>query len=304
MARVSWSGVFSALATPYAPSGKIEWGQLRELVDLLIEEGVAGLVVAGSTGEYYSQSTPERLELFENVKKHIGNKVRLIAGTSALSQMETLELTAKARDLGFDGCMVLPPVYCLPSAPETRRYFEQVAGVGLPVMVYNNPARVGVGLSATQTAELAKITNVVAYKESARDLYAIAETYYATRGELVHFVGLEPYAGALLSRGASGIVSTISNLCAREVVNCYNAFRANDADGLARNQQVIDQLYHLLSRSGLSNFAFVKTAMAAVGRPGGMTRAPHIMGSDEQAKQIGDAIAEIYERAGLHSRRR
>jgi 4-hydroxy-tetrahydrodipicolinate synthase len=296
--------VFSALATPYASSGEIDWGQLRELIDLLIEEGVSGLVVAGSTGEYYSLSSGERLDLFRNVKKHVGGKISLIAGTSALSQNETLELTRQAKSLGFDGCMVLPPVYCLPSAPETRHYFERVAELGLPVMIYNNPTRVGVGLSPSQTAELAKIPNIAAYKESARDLYAIAETYYATRDDLVHFAGLEPYAGALLSRGASGIVSTISNLCAREVVNYYTAFREQDAKALSANQQVIDQLYHLLARSGLSNFAFVKTAMAAIGRPGGSTRAPHIMGSAEQARQIGDAVARIYERAGLRPRRK
>jgi len=304
MARVPWSGVFSALATPYAPSGSIEWGQLRELIDLLIEEGVAGLVVAGSTGEYYSQSASERLELFRSVKEHVGDKVKLIAGTSALSQTETLDLTMQAKSLGFDGCMILPPVYCLPTAPETRRYFEEVAAIGLPVMIYNNPARVGVGLSPSQTAELAKIPNVAAYKESARDLYAITETYYATREELAHFAGLEPYAGALLSRGASGIVSTISNVCAREVVNYYRAFREKDADALSRNQQVIDQLYHLLAKSGLSNFAFVKTAMASIGRPGGVTRAPHIMGNAEQARQIGAAIAKIYESARLPLRRK
>jgi 4-hydroxy-tetrahydrodipicolinate synthase len=304
MARVSWKGVFSALATPYTPSGEIEWSQLRELMDLLIEEGVSGFAVAGSTGEYYSQSSNERLDLFRNVKQHVGDKIKLIAGTSALSHVETLELTSQAKNIGFDGCMVLPPVYCLPSARETHHYFEQVAGIGLPVMIYNNPARVGVGLSPSQTAELAKIPNIAAYKESARDLYAIAETYYATRADLAHFAGLEPYAGALLSRGGSGIVSTISNLCAREVVNYYKAFGERDADGLSRNQQVIDQLYHLLARSGLSNFAFVKTAMAAIGRPGGLTRAPHIMGSAQQAKQIAEAIIQIYEGAGIPFRRK
>jgi 4-hydroxy-tetrahydrodipicolinate synthase len=304
MQKVSWRGVFTALATPYSRAGEIEWGQLRELIDLLIDEGVNGFVVAGSTGEYYSQSSTERKELFRNVKKHVGERVKLVAGTSSINYTETLELTSEAKNVGFSGCMVLPPVYCLPSPAETQRYFEQVAEIGLPIMIYNNPARVGVGLSPAQTVELAKIPNVVAYKESARDLYAIAETYYATRDSIAHFAGLEPYASALLSRGASGIVSTISNLCAREVVNYYKAFRENDADAVSRNQQVIDQLYHLLSHSGLSSFAFVKTAMSAIGRPGGVTRAPHLMGSAEQAKQLGDAVAGIYERAGLPLKRR
>ncbi|WP_250517923.1 dihydrodipicolinate synthase family protein [Caballeronia sp. INDeC2] len=299
MQGTKWSGVFTALATPYSSNGDIEWGQLRELIDLLLVDGVNGFVVAGSTGEYYSQSADERKELFRNVKKHVGERATLIAGTSSLSATETFALTQEAKQIGFDGCMVLPPVYCLPTFAETRRYFEQVAAIGLPIMIYNNPARVGVGLSPAQTAELASIPNVAAYKESARDLYAIAETYYATRDRLAHFAGLEPYASALLSRGASGIVSTISNLCAREVVNYYKAFRANDAEAVSRNQQVIDQLYHLLAHSGLSSFAFVKTAMSTLGRPGGVTRAPHIMGSDEQTPQIGEAVRQIYARAGI-----
>ncbi len=303
MPAVSWNGVFSALATPFSASGGIDFGQLRALIDLLADEGVAGLVVAGSTGEYYSQSVAERLELFAAVKKHVGSRLTLVAGTSALSHSDTRELTRQAKEIGYAGCMVLPPVYCLPTATETQRYFEDVASFGLPIMVYNNPARVGVGLSPAQTVELAKIPGVVAYKESARDLYAIAETYYATRDRLAHFVGLEPYASALLTRGARGIVSTISNLCAREVVNYFKAFHAKDAEALARNQQVIDQAYHLLSRSGLSNFAFVKTAMSAVGRPGGATRAPHIMGSPEQARQIGEALARIYDNAGIPLKR-
>lgn len=299
MKSVAWSGVFSAIVTPYEPDGRIAWDQLQALIDRLANEGVSGLVVTGSTGEFYSQSASERIELFQFVKRHAGEGLTLIAGTSSLSALETLSLTRAAKEIGFDGCMVLPPVYCLPTPAETLAYFEQIAAIGLPVMIYNNPPRVGISLSPALTAELASIPNIAAYKESARDLYAIAETYYATRDRLVHFAGLEPYASALMSRGASGIVSTISNVCATEVVNCYKAFRAGDADALARNQQVIDQLYHLLARSGLSNFAFVKTAMAALGRPGGMTRAPHRMGDAAQVEAIGRAVAKIYEQAGI-----
>jgi 4-hydroxy-tetrahydrodipicolinate synthase len=293
-ASIAWSGVFSALATPFAPDGSVDRAQLEALIDLLILEGVTGFVVAGSTGEYYSQSKQERIALFESVKRHVAGRVRLIAGTSALARNETLELTRAARDIGFDGCMVLPPVYCLPTPKEVLAYFGEIDELGLPIMVYNNPARVGVGISPSLASSLAGLDNVVAYKESARDLYVVAETYYATAGRLRHFVGLEPYASALLSRGAVGIVSTISNVAAREVVACFKAFHANDAVALSRNQKVIDQLYHLLSQSGLSNFAFVKSAMAGLGRPGGDCRLPHHMADGSQLANIKNAVKRIY----------
>lgn len=299
MTDVTWSGVFPALATPFAPDGSVDQAALTSLVDLLLGEGVSGLVVGGSTGEYYSMTAEERLALFETVHRHVAGRVTLIAGTSSINHAETLSLTEAAKGIGYAGCMVLPPVYSLPTPAETVKVFEEVAGIGLPVMIYNNPARVGVALAPALTAQLAGIPNVVAYKESARDLYAVAEAYYATRDKLAHFAGLEPYGSALLSRGAKGIVSTISNVCARQVVDYYNAFKAGDLDALSRNQQVIDEIYHLLARSGLSNFAFVKSAMAALGRPGGVTRAPHRMADAAQISDIGTKIEAIYARAGV-----
>lgn len=299
MVDVAWSGVFPALATPFAGDGRVDQGLLTSLIDRLLGEGVSGLVVGGSTGEYYSMTAEERLALFEAVSGHVSGRVPLIAGTSSINHAETLSLTQAAKAIGYDGCMVLPPVYSLPTPAETVKVFEEVAAIGLPVMIYNNPARVGVLLAPALTAQLAKIPNVVAYKESARDLYAVAEAYYATRDRLAHFAGLEPYGSALLSRGAKGIVSTISNVCARQVVDYYDAFRAGDLEALSRNQQVIDELYHLLARSGLSNFAFVKSAMAALGRPGGVTRAPHRMADATQISSIGKDIAGIYARAGV-----
>lgn len=299
MARVQWSGVLPALATPFTKNGSVDKAQLKELIDLLISEGVSGFVVSGSTGEYYSMSAAERVDLFESVAKHASGRVTLIAGTSSTNHADTLELTRTAKKIGFDGCMILPPVYCLPTPSEIVSAFQQVAEIGLPIMVYNNPARVGVALTTALTIQLTGIEGVVAYKESAKDLYPVTELYYATRDKIAHFAGLEPYASALLSRGGKGIVSTISNVCAREVVNYYKAFRANDADALSRNQQVIDEMYHLLARSGLSNFAFVKSAMAALGRPGGATRLPHRMADQAQIDKIGQDIEHVYARAGI-----
>lgn len=299
MTRVDWAGVFPALATPFKVDGAVDREALRSLVDLLLSEGVSGFVVGGSTGEYYSQSQAERIEVLEEVARHAGGRCTLVAGTSALSQEDTLALTRTAKDIGYVGCMILPPVYCLPTPAETLAYFREVGEVGLPIMLYNNPARVGVAVSPALAKSLSEIDMVAAYKESARDLYVVAETYYATRDKLAHFAGLEPYASALLSRGASGIVSTISNVCAREVVALYQAYRRGDADAVSRNQLVIDQLYHLLGRSGLSNFAFVKSAMAGLGRPGGVTRKPHTMGDAAQTAKIRDEVRAIYAAAGI-----
>jgi len=299
MSKIGWRGVFPALATPFTGDGAVDKPAQAALIELLLGEGVSGFVVGGSTGEYYSMGVEERIGVFRDVQQVVAGRGVLIAGTSSTNHSETLHLTRVAADLGYDGCMVLPPVYSLPTPVEILKAFGEVAAIGLPVMIYNNPARVGVGLAPALTARLAEIPNVVAYKESARDLYAVAEVCYATGDDLALFAGLEPYGAALLSRGGAGIVSTISNVCGRQVVDYYNAFTAGELETAARNQRVIDEMYHLLARSGLANFAFVKSAMAALGRPGGVTRAPHIMGDESAIAQIAKEIEGIYSRAGF-----
>lgn len=298
MSKNDWGGVLTAAITPFDSDGRVDEPALRAHLDRMLAAGVAGFVISGSTGEYYSMTGAERKALFALVAEGYGERALLIAGTSSLNHDETLDLTRHAKEVGFDGCMLLPPVYCLPTPAEIRAAVAEVAEIGLPVMLYNNPARVGVGLSPALTAELAAIPNVVAYKESARDLYAVAETYYATRDKLRHFAGLEPYLSSLLGRGASGSVSTISNICAAEVVATYDAYRAGDLEQMSRNQQIIDQLYHLMARSGLSNFAFVKAGMAALGLNGGTVRRPHIGADAGKIAEIGEGIRAIYATAG------
>lgn len=296
---INWTGVFPALVTPFSRDGQLDKSKLAHLVDLVVSEGVSGIVVGGSTGEYYSMTVPERLELFTAVKDLVPESCVLIAGTSSINHVETIELTGEAKQIGYDGCMVLPPVYSLPTPTEILKAFEEVASVGLPVMVYNNPARAGVGLNPGLVQKLAQMENIVAYKESSRDLYVISEIFHTTRDQVALFAGLEPYGSALLSRGAVGIVSTISNVCAREVVAYYQAYKNNDQATLSQMQQIIDEIYHLIPRVGMSNYAFVKSAMTALGRPSGVPRRPHYLADDALIEKIGKEIRDIYARAGV-----
>src|SRR5690606_1248025 len=122
--------------------------------------------------------------------------VPIIAGTSCIGTRDTLRLTEQAQQQGVDGILLLPPAFCMPTAREIVGYYKDVAAVGLPVMAYNNPARTGVNLGAQLAAELADIPNVVAFKETQKDIYAFSETLRLLNGKLDIFVGLEPYASA------------------------------------------------------------------------------------------------------------
>ena len=291
--RTNWKGVFPPLVTPFTADGAFCEATTRRLVDLLIEEGVHGLIAAGSTGEWFSLDDAERVRLFEVVKDQAGDRVWVLGGTSAIATHQAVALTRAAKDIGLDGAMVLPPPYAMPSRREIIAHFEAIAGVGLPIMLYNNPPRTGINIDPAMGAALAEFDTVVAFKDSTKDLYQMGETIYALSDRIAMFAGLEPYIMANMHRGAVGTVSMIANVCAPDVVEYYEHAAAGRWDACARAQRVVDECYHLLAQVGAPNYAFVKEAMAALGRPGGHARGPYLAMEPDQRRRMVAGLAEI-----------
>ena len=291
--RCDWKGVFPAAVTPFTRQGAVDEESLRLLIDLFILEGVQGLVAVGSTGEWFSLNDEERRHVFRIFHEQVAGRVPVIGGTSAIGTRETVELTEAARDIGLDGCLVLPPPYAMPSSSEVVAHLHEVADVGLPVMLYNNPPRTGINIDCAMLNNLVDHPNIVAFKDSTKDLYQMSESIYAVRDRVACFAGLEPYGGGCFSRGAVGIVSTISNICAPDVVAYYHHLSSGRFEKAAHHEEVIDRLYHLLANSGAANYVFVKEVMALLGRPGGAPRKPYRSLDDTTRERIRVGLKHI-----------
>ena len=291
--RCDWQGVYPASVTPFTEDGALDEQATRDLIEVFLAEGVHGFIAVGSTGEWFSLSDQERVRVFEIYKEQVKGRVPVVAGTSAIGTRETVALTQAAKDLGLDGCMVLPPPYAMPSRDDVLGHYAEVAKVGLPIMIYNNPPRTGINVDAAMAADLAKLPEVVAFKDSTKDLYQMSEAIYAVDDRLACFAGLEPYGLANFSRGAVGIVSTISNVCAADVVEYCEHLLAGRYDQIARSQRTIDECYHLLAAAGAPNYVFVKEAMAILGRPGGFARLPYRPVSEAVREKIRAGLARI-----------
>ena len=163
--RTDWSGTFVPVVTPFTQSGELDEPSVRRILDLLIEEGVDGIVVAASTGEWFALSNDERIRLFEIAADQVRGRATLLAGTSAIATRDAVVLTEAARVLGLDGALILPPPYVLPSERETIAFFAAIAEVGLPLMLYNNPSRTQVNLNARLLGKLMEFDAVVALKD-------------------------------------------------------------------------------------------------------------------------------------------
>ncbi|HET6520523.1 MAG TPA: dihydrodipicolinate synthase family protein [Geminicoccaceae bacterium] len=291
--RTDWRGVFAVAATPFTRDGDIDEGAFRALTDTLVADGVEGVVVAGSTGEWYSMRDDERRRLFEVARGQVGGRARVIAGTSAIATRDAVALTRTAKDLGCDGAMVLAPPYALPNERELLGHFEAVAAVGLPLMVYNNPGRTQVNLTAGLIEKLCAFDSVVALKDSSKDLYQLAETLRTAGDRLAVFCGLEPYLLPMVQRGAVGVVSMSVNILGRDAVTFSDHLAAGRFAEARPLEAVIDRLYEAFYVGGYGAYVVLKECMNLGGRPAGWPRRPHLPMDDEGRRRLAGILAVI-----------
>ena len=300
--RTDWKGVFPPVVTPFTDDGTIDEAAFRKVIEAQIEDGAHGIIVAGSTGEWFSLADDERIRLFEVACEQVAGRRPLLAGTAAIGTGHAVALTRAAKRIGCDGCMVLPPPYALPTRREVVAHYAAIAGVGLPVMLYNNPNRTQVDLVASIVEELAGFDTVVAIKDSSKDLFQKTETLNRVKDRLAVFTGMEPYGMTMIQRGAVGIVAMIANVCCADVVAYYEHAAAGRWDEGLRHQEVIDAVFGIISRHGLGNYPTIKAMMKVLGLPGGHARRPYLPPDDAVLARIGGELADIPFAAGRGGR--
>ena len=136
------NGIYTPVVTPFRKNFEIDFGSLEEILKFLLKKKIHGIVVGGTTGEYFSLSFQERIQLFEFVKKIVGNKCQLIAGTTAINANEAIELSLIAKYLGYKCILLGSPPYSQPTQEESAQFFLNIAKkVQIPIMIYNFPEK-------------------------------------------------------------------------------------------------------------------------------------------------------------------
>lgn len=291
--KTDWTGVFVVSVTPFDAEGRIDEPQFRRLMDRFVADGVQGVIVAGSTGEWYTLSNDERVRLFDIARDQLKGRAKLVAGTAAIATRDAVYLTREAQRLGCDGAMVLAPPYALPNERELLGHFQAIADVGLPIMAYNNPGRTQVTMTAPLVEKLAAMPSVVALKDSSKDLYELARTIRVVGDRLAVFCGLEPYALAMIGRGAVGTVSMATNILGRPAVRFFEDAAAGRMAEARRMELVMDRLYEAFYIGGYGAYVVIKACMNLVGRPGGLPRLPHLPVDEPGLARLRQILQEI-----------
>lgn len=264
----------AATITPFNEDGSVNYAVAEELAAHLVAKGNDALVVCGTTGESPTLSWSEQYELFLVVKKAVGGKAKIIAGTGSNSTEEAIAGTQKAAKIGLDGSLQVVPYYNKPPQEGLYYHFQAIARAcpDLSLMLYNIPGRTGVNLLPETVAKLAEIENIVAIKEASGNLEQACEIRRLTPKSFAIYSGDDFLTLPLLTVGGTGVVSVASHLVGEEIQQMIRAFESGD-NHLAREIQLkLFPLFRILFCA--TNPIPIKTALRLQGWQVGGLRSP------------------------------
>ena len=287
-------GTIPPLVTPFSDDGSLNEPMLRKIINYVLDAGVHGVFIAGSTGESYALDAKERIRAFEIAIEEVNGRVPVYAGTAHITTAETVRLTAAAESVGADAVSIVTPFFITPNDQELYQHYKTVAeSTRLPILLYNNPGRTGVHISIETIKALSKIENIVGMKDSSGDMTYINEVIRNTDENFHFFCGRDTLIFSSLVSGGSGAVPASANIAPRLIVELYNQFKQGNLEA-AREAQFT--LAPLRMAFNLGSFPVVlKEGMQMIGLEVGRTRPPiQPMSSDKR-----DTLKSILKNMGL-----
>ena len=220
---MNFDGIFTPAITPLTCDGQIDHPAFAEVLEYLIESRVHGIIIGGSTGEYYAHTTAERVELAKRAKDVIKGRLPLVVGTGGIRTEDSVYFAEKAKEIEADALLVGSPPYALPTQKEIATHVLAVdKAAGLPIMLYNYPARMGVSMGDEFFAAVAQCKNIVAIKESSGEMNRLHRLAHS-HPELQISCGWDDQALEFFAWGARSWVCAGSNFIPREHVALYEA---------------------------------------------------------------------------------
>ena len=257
-------GVATALITPFAEDGSVDWAAFEKVICWQIQEGIDALVIAGTTGEGPTLTDEEHREVLRFAMEASEHKVPLIAGTGSNHTDYAISLTEFSSDLGYDGMLVVTPYYNKATQKGlVKMYTEIAAHSAAPLVLYNVPSRTGVNIEPATYAALADNPMIGAIKEASGNMSKLVETRALVGDRLDIYSGNDDQIVPILAMGGQGVISVLSNVLPRQTVELCDRFFAGDVAGAAQMQcDMLDLIQALFCEV---NPIPVKAATAAMG---------------------------------------
>jgi len=290
--RRPFTGVGTALVTPFTRGGELDDAAVRRLGRRQIDAGVHFLCPCGTTGENPTLTDAERLRIVEILVDESGGRVPVLAGAGGYDTKEVIHTAREMARRGASGFLSVTPYYNKPTQEGLYQHYRAFAeSTSLPIVVYNVPGRTGVNVEVATLARLAEIPNIVGVKEASGNVSQMCEVCRAVPPDFIVLSGDDALTLPLMAVGGHGIVSVASNEIPAEMVRMVEAAERND---FAAARAYHARILPLMSINFVeSNPQPVKSAMAAMGLLEEVYRLPMVAPTPESKARIAGVLKDL-----------
>ena len=298
--RTPFTGVGTALITPFTKSGTLDEAAIKRLARRQIDNGVHFLVPCGTTGETPTLSATERRRVVELVLEAANGDVPVMAGAGGYDTHEVVHGAKEMQSVGVQGLLSVTPYYNKPTPEGLYQHFSKIAeATSVPIVLYNVPGRTGCNIDAATLARLATIPRVIGVKEASGNIQQMVEICRAVPADFLVLSGDDALTLPLMAIGGRGLISVAANTVPREMAQLVEAAERGD---YAKARQMHQRLVPLMLGNFIeSNPGPVKFAMAHLGLCEEVYRLPMVPPRPASQEKIIAFLKELDVLKGVHS---
>ena len=286
-----FQGACTAIITPFQENG-IDYDRLKSNLDFQYENGIAAVVVCGTTGENATHTADEHNELVRFTVNETAGRMKVIAGIGSNNTLTALKNAENAKAQGADALLMVTPYYNKTSQKGLAEHFCYVADrVDLPLILYNVPSRTGIGISAETYQLLSEHPNINGVKEASGDISLAVQIRSRCGDQLNVWSGNDDQTVALMALGAQGVISVASNVLPGVVAKlCGLCLEGKYPDAAALYGKYARFFADLFIET---NPIPVKAAMKLLEMDSGILRLPLTEISEAHLKELKSAMREL-----------
>ena len=290
--RTDWTGVGTALVTPFTADGSVDEAAVRRLARRQIESGIHFLSPCGTTGEAPTLSTDEKVRVVELVVEEAAGRVPVLAGAGGYDTREVVQLVRRMERAGAQGILSVTPYYSRPTPEGLFQHYQAVAdSTPLPIVLYNVPGRTAVNVDVHTLVRIAQLSNIVAVKEASGNIAQMVEICATLPESFIVLSGDDALTLSLMAVGGHGVISVASNEVPAEMAQLVELGERGD---FAAARRLHRWLFPLLRVNFVeANPGPVKAAMAAMGLLAERYRLPMVPPSATSRERILDVLQEL-----------
>lgn len=290
---VIFKGAGVAIATPFYENGNgINYDELARLIDFNLNNGTDAIIIAGTSGESATMTDEEHEEIIKFTVDYVNKRVPVIAGTGSNDTRYAINLSQHADKAGADALLVVTPYYNKCTQKGLIKHFTSIAdNVNVPIILYDVPSRTGVGITPETYAVLAEHPRIAAVKEASGNISQVTETMSLCGDKLTFYSGNDDQIVPLLSLGAKGVISVLSNVMPQETHDMCQLFFDGKVEEAAKKQIEYFPLIKALFCE--VNPIPVKVALRLMGFDMGPLRMPLCEMEDAHLEQLKTAMRKF-----------